>query len=195
MSGMQNLAVKEFPSRDIPITVEMYHLMNERGYFDDDDRVELVDGEIFDMSPIGNLHARCVDFLTKYLVTTLADGFIVRVQNAVTLDPFSEPQPDFSIVRFRSDFYISGLPQSSDVEVVFEVADTSLAFDGRRKFPRYAGTGIPEAWLVDLKSQRVEIHSKPSGERYELVTVLQRGQMATSTVIPKISLPVNDILG
>src|SRR6266404_2032667 len=127
---MKDVSIQqEVERRHFPITIEMYHRMGEKGIFAPDDRVELIEGELFQMSPIGSLHARCVDFLNKFLVIAASDQFTVRVQNPVILNNLSEPEPDFSIVRSREDFYKDALPTSSDVVAVFEVADTSVAFD------------------------------------------------------------------
>ncbi len=186
---------QEVERRHFPITIEMYHRMGEKGIFAPDDRVELIEGELFQMSPIGSLHARCVDFLNKFLVIAASDQFTVRVQNPVILNNLSEPEPDFSIVRSREDFYKDALPTSSDVVAVFEVADTSVAFDKNIKFLRYAATGIPEAWLIDLDDERVEVHTQPKENGYGMVKIYVRGENAVSENIPSINLPVDDILG
>lgn len=192
---MERVAAKEVPRRHFPITVEMYHIMAEKGAFHPEDRVELIEGEIFDMSPIGSLHARCVNFLTHYLNVLLNGKFIVNIQNPIILDDKSEPQPDISILKYRDDFYKDATPQASDVVLVIEVADTSVSFDRNRKLRRYAAAGIPEAWLIDLESEHVEVHVQPSGDTYELVKIYQRGKNVVSETIPSINLSADKILG
>lgn len=118
--------------------------MAAEGAFAPTDRVELIDGEIFNMSPIGNIRARCVDFLNRYLSKIAGTEYIIRVQNPIVLDDDSEAQPDISILRYRDDFYKSETPRPRDVLMVFEVADTSVEFDRNIKLPRYAAAGIPE---------------------------------------------------
>jgi Uma2 family endonuclease len=190
---MTILAVQE-PTRR-PITVEMYHVMAEKGAFHPDDRVELIGGELFDMSPIGNLHARCVKFLADYFITLLSGNFIVGVQDPIVLGDDSEPQPDLSILDFKSDFYRDSTPTAENVVVIIEVADSSVDFDRNTKLDRYAAAGIPEAWLIDLISERVEIHSQPTANGYGLVKMCHRGENAASQAIQSIDLTVNDILG
>src|SRR5436305_9727423 len=162
---------QEIERRHFPITVEMYHQMGEKGIFAPDDRVELIEGELFQMSPIGSLHARCVKFLLNHLVTLLTGQYVVGVQDPVTLDDKSEPQPDLSILRYQADFYKDATPRAQETVMVVEVADSSVNFDKNVKFRRYAATGIPEAWLVDLDSERVEVHTQPKENGYGMVKI------------------------
>src|SRR5438067_3636731 len=186
---------QEVERRHFPITVEMYHQMGEKGSFAPDDRVELIEGELFQMSPIGSLHARCVKFLNNFFVTRLNELFVVGVQDPVTLDDRSEPQPDLSILRYKADFYKDATPRSEETVMVIEVADSSVSFDKNVKFRRYAATGIPEAWLIDLDAERVEVHTQPKENGYGVVRIYIRGENAVSENIPSVNLPVDDILG
>lgn len=181
--------------RHFSIDVEMYHLMAEKGLFGPTDRVELIGGEIFDMSPIGNLHARCVDFLNSVLAALIGREFIVRIQNPIILDDRSEPLPDISIARFSKNYYLDGLPESRDIVLVIEIADTSVDFDRNVKLRKYASAGIPEAWLVDLTSERVEVHTQPKDSGYGLVKIFARGERAVSEEIPAIDLSVDELFG
>ncbi len=192
---MQNLAVNNPTPRHVPITVEVYHLMAERGAFHPDERLELIGGKIFDMSPIGSLHARCVTFLTSALIRIVGDSSIVTSQNPILLDDESEPQPDVAIINFREDYYKNALPAAADVKLLIEVADTSVEFDRGVKFSRYAAARIPEAWLVDLINDRVEVHYAPKDEAYSRSKTFQRGENAVSETIPSIEIPVEDVLG
>ena len=178
-----------------PISVDMYHLMAERGVFAPDDRVELIEGELFEMSPIGNLHARCVKFLNDYLITLLTGRYVVGVQDPIVLNDKSEPQPDLSILDYRADFYKDETPRAKNVVLVIEVAETSVTFDKNVKFRRYAAAGISEAWLIDLTGESVEVHSQPKDNGYGTIKIYQRGENAVSEAIPSINLPVDDILG
>lgn len=181
--------------RHFPITVKMFHRMGLDGYFAPEDRVELIDGEIFEMSPIGSLHARCVNWLNQTLNRLADNSFIVSVQNPVVLTDYSEPQPDLSVVRYREDFYKFETPGAKDSLIVIEVADSSVEFDRNTKIAKYAEAGIPEAWLIDLVAERVEIHSQPTSNGYGLVDMCHRGENAASQTIPSIDLSVDDILG
>lgn len=192
---MQNLAVKTPAPRHFPISVEVYHLMAERGAFHPDERLELIGGKIFDISPIGSLHARCVTFLTNALIRIVGSSSIVTTQNPILLDDESEPQPDVAIINFREDYYKNALPAAADVNLLIEVADTSVEFDRGIKFQRYALAGVPEAWLVDLINDRVEVHFAPKGSAYSLSKTYQRGEDAVSETIPELNLRVANILG
>ncbi len=148
-------------------TVDDYHRMGEAGILAPDARVELIDGEIIDMPPIGFRHSGTVDKLTRILVLAYEDRAIVRVQSSIRLGRYSEPQPDVALLRPRADFYTTGFATSSDVLLVIEVADTTLPFDRDTKIGLYARNRIAEAWLIDLKAKRLLRHRKPRRGAYE----------------------------
>jgi len=120
--------------------VDEYHRMAATGVLSESDRVELIGGEILEMSPIGRRHAACVDRLTRLLVIRLGETAIVRVQNPIALGQHSEPQPDVSLLRPRDDFYASGHPSPEDVLLVIEVCETSIDYDRDIKLPEYAAS-------------------------------------------------------
>ena len=190
-----NLSNMELARKHYPISVEMYHIMAEHGAFAPDERVELIDGEIIAMSPIGSRHARVVDYLNRFLSKVVESSYIVRIQNPIIATDNSEPQPDVSILLYRDDFYSKAHPTGSDVAVVIEVSDSTVTFDRSRKIPKYAAAGIPEAWLIDLESEHVEVHSMPKESAYGLVKIYLRGETAVSETIANMTLPVDDILG
>lgn len=192
---MQNLAVKPPTPRHVPITVEIYHLMAEKGAFGPEDRVELIGGKIFDMSPIGSLHARCVNFLNAFLGRVLQEEYILNVQNPIILDDESEPEPDLAVLRHVADFYKDELPGAGEVKLIIEIADSSVEFDRNIKLRRYAMAGIAESWLIDLINERVEVHTRPEPDGYAQVKVFRRGENAVSATLPSIDLPVDDIFG
>lgn len=132
-------------------TVDDYNRMAETGILKEDARVELIEGEIKMMSPIGSRHASTVDRSDRALKRLLGDSYIVRVQGPILLDDYSEPQLDLAVLHFRDDFYAGGHPTPADVLLVIEVADSTLQEDRKVKMPLYARAGIPEAWLVDLR--------------------------------------------
>lgn len=184
------LALKRYP-----ISVQMYHVMAEHGAFAPDERVELIDGEIIEMSPIGSHHARCVDFLNRFLASIYGDEFIIRIQNPIVATDDSQPQPDVSVLRYRQNFYKDAHPTGADVLLVIEVADTSVQFDRSKKIPKYGAAGIPEAWLIDLEAERVEVHTMPKETTYGLVKIYQRGEDAISETMPEFRLSVDSIIG
>jgi Uma2 family endonuclease len=120
---------------------------------------------------------------------------LVWAQNPIVLNDFSEPQPDVSLLKRRDDFYRHTNATAEDVYLTMEVADTTLKYDRDVKFPKYAANGIPEAWLIDLENNRIEIHTQPTKNGYKLVKILHRGDIAESTVFEEIKISVNDILG
>lgn len=159
--------------------VDEYHRMLEAGILTEDDRVELLDGEIVQMHSIGSRHGACVMGLTRTLVRALDRHALIGTQNAVRLSQFSEPEPDVAVLKPRIDLYASETPRAEDVLLLIEVADSSLRLDKTIKLPLYAAADIPELWIVDLTSDTVHIHRAPSGNGYT-----QIGKHATGTVSP-----------
>lgn len=177
-----------------PFTVDEYHAMGEAGILGPDDRVELVEGRIVTMAPIGSRHARSVNLLTEWLVTALAGRAMVQVQNPVTLDDFSEPEPDLSVVRRRDDYYLDAVPRAEDVYLLIEVADATGGRDRRAKIPRYAATGVPELWFFDLVAGRLEVRREPAPDGYATVQVLAPGDTATPEAFPDVTIDVGTLL-
>ena len=150
------------PSRHL-ISVDAFHRMGETGILGPRDRVELIDGEIIDMSPIGVLHAAIVDVLARHFGRRTGESVFVRCQNPLRLDDISEPEPDIAILRPRADFYMTAHPGAADVLLVIEVADTSLAYDLGTKVPLYARHGIPEVWVIDAATRHTRVFRRPVG--------------------------------
>ena len=139
-----------------------YHEIARAGILGEDDRVELIEGEIVEMAPIGSRHASTVARLNKYLSERFANQALVWVQNPMRLNEFSEPQPDVALLRPRSDFYASAHPSPEDILLVIEVAETSVDYDRNVKAPLYASAGVRELWLVDSPWTRAGFQSAPS---------------------------------
>jgi Uma2 family endonuclease len=178
-----------------PFTTAEYHRMVEAGILTEDDRVELLDGEIIQMAAIDPRHAACVDRLAELLNNKVSRLAIARVQNPIQLGEYSEPQPDICLVKRRADFYTQDHPVPEDVWIAIEVADATVESDRQVKLSAYARAGIAEAWLVDLTSDRVEIHTQPASGIYQEVRFVLRGQKLVSTSMPKLKLRADDILG
>jgi Uma2 family endonuclease len=175
-------------------TVGQYRQMIESGILTDRDRVELLQGEIIEMSPVGRQHAACVDQLTELLVLALSSKAIIRVQNPIRLSNTSEPQPELTVLQRRTGFYRDRHPQPKDVFAVVEVSDTTVEFDRTVKIPLYAQEEIPEAWIVDLKAQTVEVYREPSAEGYLEVQTFHRGQSLRFQSLPDAVFFVDQIL-
>jgi Uma2 family endonuclease len=176
-------------------TVAEYNRMGETGIFSEDDRVELIEGEIFEMSPIGKRHAACVDILVELFSEQLRRKVIVRVQNPIQLGNYSEPQPDIALLKRRDDFYRNAHPTSADVLLVIEVADTTLEYDRQIKVPLYARAGVAEVWLVNLLDEQIEIYTQPANEAYQSQRQAGRGESINSPNTFNLTLSVDDILG
>lgn len=172
-----------------------YYRMTEAGILSAGDRVELIDGEVIEMSPIGSRHAACVDRLNKFLNKLVAEDVIVRVQNPIVLDDYSEPQPDISLLRPHADFYAQEHPTPADVLLVVEVADSSTQFDREIKLLLYAQAMLPEVWLVNLPDDTIERYSQPANGAYQIAQTLKRGEVLISTMILSLNLDVAAILG
>jgi Uma2 family endonuclease len=176
-------------------TVEQYHKMVESGILCEDDRVELIRGEIIEMSPIGLRHAACVKRLIRLFSRQLGDSVIIGVQDPVKLDDTSEPQPDVVLLQPREDFYESALPQASDICLLIEVADTTVKYDREVKIPLYAEDNIAEVWLVDINGQCVEVYREPTPDGYQNIQKFERGQTLSTLAFPDVNITVNEVLG
>lgn len=176
-------------------TVDEFHRMVQAGILTEDDRVELLDGEIVQMTPIGSKHAACVNRLTRLFSGRVGDRAILSVQNPVRLSERSEPQPDFALLRPRPDFYASAHPGPEDVLLIVEVAETSVEVDRQVKAPLYARAGIPELWLIDLAGEGVEVYRRPTPKGYQDVRRLGRGQRLSPVMFPDLDLGSDDVLG
>jgi Uma2 family endonuclease len=176
-------------------TVEEYERMGEAGIFPIDARLELIEGEIVKMSPIGDPHAACVDVLDELVRGALGRSVSVRIQGPIRLDDYSAPQPDISILKRRDDFYRHGKPRPEDVLLVIEVSDSTLAYDRRVKVPLYARAGIPEVWIVNLVDERVETFADLSGDAYQTTAVFSRGEEVQSRTLTALRLAVSEIFG
>lgn len=164
------------------------------GIFDDDDRVELLGGEVVEMSPIGSRHAACVRRIARFFSERLGDRALVDVQNPIRLDDWSVPQPDLALLRPRPDFYAAGHPAPEDVLLVVEVADTSATADRAHKLPLYAGAGVVEVWLVDLVGATVEVWTAPAPTGYGLMRRALAGDHVAPAAFPEASVAVADLL-
>lgn len=176
-------------------TVAEYDRMGETGILTEDDRVELVEGEIIEMSPIGRRHAAFVGRLTNLFSRLLAERAIVWVQNPIVLNDYSEPQPDIALLRRRDDFYERSLPMPPDVLLVAEVADMTIEYDRQIKVPLYARAGIAEVWLVNLVDEQVEIYTQLVNDMYQSKREAKRGETINATSALNLTLGVDDILG
>ena len=172
-----------------------YNKMPQVGILQQDERVELIRGEILKRSPAGRLHAACVNRLTRLFSQRLGDRALVSVQNPVELDNYSEPEPDVVLLEPKADFYASGHPQSQDVFLIVEVADSTIKFDGEIKVALYGENNVVEVWLVDINEQCLEVYRQPIGSIYQVVQKLKRGEFLSVQRFSDINIQVDEILG
>lgn len=173
-------------------TVEEFRKMGEAGVFGEDDRMELVEGEIVEMTPIGWRHMESVNALTGALADLReAGGFVVSVQNPLVLGEHGEHYPDLALYRAE----VRGrVPEARDALVAVEVADTSISYDRNVKLPLYARAGVPEVWLVDLRASVVEVHSEPRAEGYGAIRRYARGERVRSATLADVAFEADEAL-
>lgn len=177
------------------ITVADYHRMVECGILSEDDRVELLDGQIIPMTPIGSPHAGCVNRLTRMLIGALGDRATIAVQNPAVLSDRLEPQPDVAVLKPRVDGYAARHPELADVLLLIEVADSSVGHDRDVKIPLYAAAAVPEVWLVNLPADQLHVCRDPATSGYRSIQIVRRGALVAPVSFPDIALSVNEILG
>lgn len=175
------------------ITCEKYHALIRSGAFTEDDHLELINGYLVQKMSIGSNHAGVVKVLNFLLGKRLGDRAIVAVQDPITINEYSEPEPDIVVAKFREDFYRRGHPTPSDILLVIEVADTSLSYDLNAKVPLYAAAGIGETWLVDLAGRHLTVFSHPDGAAYSQARVCQAGDAVTVPGFPDVTLQVSEL--
>jgi Uma2 family endonuclease len=172
-------------------TVEDYHRMGRTGFLSEDDRVELIEGELIEMAPIGSKHADCVDGLNRLLVKQAEAMHRIRIQNPVQLGNDSEPEPDIAIVRNRR--YADAHPTPRDILLLIEVADTTMDYDRDIKIPLYARHGVPEVWLVDLRNQCVEVYWEPGAHGYRHLLRPGQNEVLAPKLAPQLTISISEI--
>jgi Uma2 family endonuclease len=175
-------------------TVHDYHRMGEAGVLSEDDRVELIRGEILAMSPIGPRHNAAVLRANNNLVKIVARRALVGVQSSVRLDEYDEPQPDIVLLRPKDDFYASRHAGPSDIILIIEMADSSLEYDRTVKASLYAETGVPEYWIANLQNESLIVYSALRDKTYSTMRELHRGETAAPQLLTGCQIEVNALL-
>jgi Uma2 family endonuclease len=176
-------------------TVDEYDRMIDAGILSEDDRVELIEGELIKMSPIGKRHGACVKRINKIASAQAGPHAIVSVQDPIRLDDYSEPQPDIALLKPQDDFYDQVVPPAESVLLIIEVSDTSLSYDKNVKLPLYAKAGIPEVWIDDLVGDKIETYSNPVNGKYQNSRVVKRGESLSPEKLPMIVFTADQLLG
>ncbi|MDR3378312.1 MAG: Uma2 family endonuclease [Verrucomicrobiae bacterium] len=174
--------------------VREYYRMAETGVLPPQARVELLDGRIIDMSPIGPFHGGVTKYLINILTTAARGRWLVSAQDPIHLDDHSEPQPDLMLLNPAADFYRNRHPQPEEVLLLVEISDTTLQLDQEEKLPAYGRAGIAEVWLVNLTELTVEVYREPNFTGYGSKTVFRSGDQARSLAFPDLTVDVAELL-
>lgn len=185
-------AILEYPQKH-PISAEEYLRMGEAGVFAPEARLELIEGEIVEMAPIGSPHAGRVKRLTQLFVQSTGGRAVVSVQDPLVISDRSVPQPDLALLKPRADYYSDSHPNASDVLLVVEVADTTLAFDLGTKVPLYARCGIAEVWVVDVNGRVVHVFREPGAAGYQISFSAAAGQSVACVAVPEVVVEVREL--
>jgi len=169
--------------------------MAEAGLFGEEERIELIDGEIIEMTPAGDRHVMCVNRATAFFTESFGRNGIVSIQNAVHLNIYNMPQPDVVVFKPRADFYFPDRPSPKDVLLIVEVSDSTLRRDRRIKLPRFAAAGIPEVWIEDLKHDLILVFRDPDGREYLTQLILRRGDSISPLAFQISTFLVDDLIG
>lgn len=181
------------PSR-VRITVDQFHRMGEVGILPPGNRIELLDGEMINMAPIGSRHADTVNRLAAAFLRSLADAAVVSIQNPVQLSALDEPQPDLMLLRQKPEGYRDALPTAADVLLLIEVSDTTLKYDQEEKLPLYAKHGVVELWIVDLVSRRLEVYREPRAGQYRVKLERAARDTMSPQAYPTVELDLSKLL-
>jgi Uma2 family endonuclease len=176
-------------------SVEEFNKLGEAGIFDEDDRVELLDGEIIVMSPIGTQHAGTTMRVHWGLQQKLGNRVLFNLQNPAVLDEYSEPLPDITLLRPKRDFYTSGHPTPKDILLLIEVSDTTLGYDRGRKLRKYAERDISEVWIVNVRGRVIEQFREPTIGNYTVSRVCRKGEEISIQAFPEVTFRVEELIG
>lgn len=186
-------AAKSYPVRR-HWSVADFHRMGKTGFLDPETRLELIEGELFEMAPIGSFHAGTVGILTRLFARTVADSALVYVQNPIVLGDRSEPQPDIALLRPRPDYYLNEHPRPEDVLLLIEVSDSTVRFDRETKVPLYARYGIPEAWLVvGPRRRHVEVYRDLQDRGHYRARLQVREGALAPLLLPRAAIQLSEL--
>jgi Uma2 family endonuclease len=171
-------------------TAEEYHRMAEAGILTEDERVELLDGDVVEMSPVGDPHIAAVNRCTRRFTLALGERAWVSPQNPVRLDRHNEPEPDLALAPPE----VEGAPRLGEILLAIEVADTSVEDDRALKVPLYARAGVPETWLLNVRDGELEVHREPGPAGYARTYTLRPEQQVACEAFPDVVLRVADLL-
>jgi Uma2 family endonuclease len=176
------------------LSVEDYDRMAQSGVLSAEDKIELIDGDIIDMPPMGSRHWSAVMRLLAKVQQAVADRAVVACQGPLRLSRYDEPEPDIALVKYRADYYRDAHPAAADTLLVIEVAETSALYDREITVPLYARHGVPEVWIVDPEAGLLRFYRQPSGERYTDITATETPGPTPVVALPGIAIDLTDVL-
>jgi len=176
------------------LSVQDYHRMAESGILQPDERIELLEGQIIQMAAKGTAHSAAVSRIESVLRARLAGEVLLRFQDPVRLNDYSEPEPDVAVVRPDPLYYEDHHPNPSEVYLLIEVSDTTLKFDRETKAPAYARSGITEYWVLDVNDRKLHVYQVPSAEGYQSETILSEGLTVAPLAFPDCVIVVRELL-
>lgn len=176
------------------INVKEYYSMYQAGILKETDRVELIHGEIIEMSPIGSKHAAAVSKLNNFLKDIIKEAALINVQNPIQINDLNEPEPDLIILKPKDNYYADAHPKPADTFVIIEVSDSTYDYDKQIKLPLYASAGIPEFWLINLNKNEIEVHRHPDKDVNKKIEIARSGDQIDLAFCNK-SIAVNQLLG
>jgi Uma2 family endonuclease len=175
------------------LSADQFERMGQTGILGPEARVELIEGEMIEMPPIGSRHAAAVDFLSMHFARAVGEAALVRTQNPLRLSDDSEPQADLMLLRPRADRYRTGHPRPEDVLLLIEVADATPVFDRETKLPLYAKHGVPEVWILDLDARQLEVYREPSAGGYRRKLERRETESIAPAALPTVALQVGAV--
>lgn len=189
-----SVAIAAPPIERYRLTSAMYRQIIEKGILSEDDRIELIEGDLVAMPPIGSEHTGVVNQIAERLISQLGSRSIVSIQGPVDLSNFSTPQPDLALLAPRRDYYKRSLPQPGDITLIIEVADSSLMYDRDVKMPLYARANIPEAWIVNLIDRWIEVYRDPSPAGYTTLLRILPGKSIAPQAFADMTIAADELL-
>ncbi len=187
-----NTQFKPEPRR-FRFSVDEYYKMIEQGILKNYEKSEIIDGELIEKMPIGDKHGYIVDRLNRFFIKNVSDDIVVRIQNPLRLSDFHEPEPDI-VLADLTKYDGKRHPRPAETLIVVEVSDSTLKYDREDKLPLYGEAKIPEVWIVNIPSSIVEVHQKPNVGVYQLVNIYKQGENVQSSILPDLSISVDEIL-
>lgn len=183
MPGLNNSNLHYY---QVSWNVAQYDQMIEASIWDEDERLELLFGKIVHMSPVGRLHAACMSKIARFFIQNYASKYSCRQEAPIILDNQSQPQPDYVLASFREDDYANSHPRSSEIQLLIEVADQTLARDRKEKYLAYATANIPEYWILNAIDRQIERFTEPGNSEYQMSEIIRAGDILNHEVLGQI---------